>query len=67
MQRQRHSSEFKEQALIKARQRGAHTLDAVAKELNLPLGTLKVWIGQANKASGSAHAQSLTHDTAAGD
>ena len=37
MQRNRHSSKFKEQALSKARQRGSRTLESVADELNLPL------------------------------
>jgi Transposase len=44
MQRNRRSTEFKEQALSKARQRGTRTLEEVAAELNLPLGTLKGWL-----------------------
>lgn len=44
-----HSPEFKEQALSKARERGSRTLGSIAKELNLPLGTLKGWLGSANK------------------
>ena len=43
MQRIRRTPDFKEQALSKARQRGERTLDEVAAELNMPLGTLKGW------------------------
>ena len=41
MQRNRHSSAFREQALAKARDRGNRTLEAVAREINISLGTLK--------------------------
>jgi transposase-like protein len=44
MQRNRYPSEFKEQALSKARQRGSRTLESIAGELNLSLGTLKGWL-----------------------
>lgn len=44
MQRIRRTPDFKEQALSKARQRGERTLDVVAAELNMPLGTLKGWL-----------------------
>lgn len=44
MQRTRHTTEFKEQALSKARQRGSRTLEEVASELNMPVGTLKGWL-----------------------
>lgn len=44
MQRIKRTPDFKEQALSKARQRGERTLDVVATELNMPLGTLKVWL-----------------------
>ena len=36
--------EFKEQALSKARHRGERTLDEVATELNMSVGTLKGWL-----------------------
>jgi hypothetical protein len=39
MQRMRRTPDFKEQALSKARPRGARTLDDVAAELSMPLGT----------------------------
>ena len=44
MQKMRRTPDFKEQALSKARQRGERTLDDVAAELNMPLGTLKGWL-----------------------
>ena len=44
MQKTRHSPDFKEQALSKARARGSRTLDDVAAELNMSLGTLKGWL-----------------------
>jgi transposase-like protein len=40
----RHSAEFKEQALAKARARGARTIESVADELNLSVFTLKNWL-----------------------
>ncbi len=49
MQKLRRPPEFKEQALIKARQRGTRTLDDVAAELNMPLHTLKGWLKQSRK------------------
>ncbi len=63
MQRSRHSSEFKEQALSKARQRGSRTLKSVADELNLSLGTLKGWLKlSAKHTAGSPHAANLPGD-----
>jgi transposase-like protein len=47
MQNNRYSLEFKEQALLKARNRGTRTLKTIARELNLPLTTLKGWLAQA--------------------
>lgn len=54
MQRTNRTSEFKEQALSKARQRGSRTLEAVAAELNLSLGTLKGWLKASRKAGAQA-------------
>ena len=45
MQRSRHSTAFIEQALAKARDRGNRTLEAVAQEINISLGTLTGWLG----------------------
>jgi len=44
MQRNQHGPEFIEQALSKARERGSRTLQSVAAELNMSLGTLKGWL-----------------------
>ena len=44
MQRNRHSIEFRDQARSKAADRGKRTLEAVALELNVSLGTLKGWL-----------------------
>ena len=38
-----HSREFKEQALLKARGRGARSLASVANDLNMSFGTLRDW------------------------
>lgn len=60
MHRNRRSTEFKEQALSKARQRGSRTLESVASELNMALGTLKGWLKRSGKeAAGLAHAPTL--------
>lgn len=48
MTKLRHSEEFKEQALGKARARGSQTLSELAAQLNLPLGTLKGWLKTTN-------------------
>ncbi|MCW2311497.1 transposase [Rhodoferax antarcticus] len=50
MKRKTYPAEFKEQALSKARQRGAKTLPDIADELNLSLGTLKNWLKESGKA-----------------
>ena len=49
MQINQHSTEFKEQALSKARERGSRTLESVATELNLSLSTLKTWLKTARR------------------
>jgi len=56
MQKNQYSSEFKEQALSKARQRGSRTLESIATELNLSLGTLKGWIKLSNRGEVGATA-----------
>jgi transposase-like protein len=52
MTRNRHSLEFREQALSKVRQRGARSVQDIANDLNMSCGTLRKWIGQANKTEG---------------
>ena len=51
MTRNRHSLEFREQALSKVRQRGARSVQDIANDLNMSGGTLRKWIGQTNKLS----------------
>ena len=58
MPRNQHPPEFIEQALSKARERGCRTLQSVATEMNMSLGTLKGWL----KRSG-AHGAGLPHAT----
>ena len=66
MQRNRYSTEFKEQALSKARQRGSRTLESVANELNISLGSLKGWLKASNhKVADSATLMGLPSDKAA--
>ena len=59
MTRKHHSpyaAEFKEQALTKARQRGKRTLESVANELSMSLGTLKQWLKVPSKKNRSIQA-----------
>jgi transposase-like protein len=46
--------EFKEQALAKVRARGARTVESVADELNMSVGTLRTWIRDARRAAKSS-------------
>ena len=45
----RHSTEFQEQALSKARQRGTRSVQDVADDLNMSVGTLRKWISKSNR------------------
>ena len=66
MQRNQHSPEFKEQALSKVRARGSRTLESVATELNMSLGTLKGWLKRSGlESAGSPHAVTLPGDVPA--
>ncbi|MDH6185313.1 transposase [Polaromonas sp. CG_23.6] len=49
MKTNRHSTEFQEQALSKARQRGTRSVQDVANDLNMPVGTLRKWISKSNR------------------
>ena len=49
-----HSSEFKEQALLKARHRGTRSVISIADELNMAAGTLRKWLSASNKISRAA-------------
>ena len=58
--------ELQEQALSRARTGGVHTLESVAKELNISLGTLREWLKRAGlDAAGLAHAPTLPCDVPA--
>jgi hypothetical protein len=66
MQRDRHSQEFQEQALSKVRARGKRTLESVAAELNMPLGTLKGWLKRSGlEGAALPHAATLPGDVPA--
>jgi transposase len=66
MQRNQRSPEFIEQALSKARERGSRTLQSVAAELNMSLGTLKGWLKRSGPAgAGLPRAASLPGDVPA--
>ena len=67
MQKIQHSREFIEQALSKARGRGSRTLESVATELNMSLGTLKGWLKRFSPAGAALpHAATLPDDLPAG-
>ena len=65
MRRNQYTQEFKEQALSKARQRGQRTLESVANEINVSLGSLKGWLKMSNKQAPSSTSVSLPCDTGA--
>jgi hypothetical protein len=66
MQRNQHTPEFIEQALSKARERGTRTLQSVAAELNMSLGTLKGWLKRSGSQEAvSPHASTLPADVPA--
>ena len=54
MPRKNHTTEFRDLALSKARERGASTLEEVANELNMSLGTLKGWLKMQSKTYAAA-------------
>jgi hypothetical protein len=49
MKKNQYSIEFQEQALSKARQRGTRSVQDVANDLNMAVGTLSKWIGKSNR------------------
>lgn len=66
MPRNQHSPEFQDQALSKARTRGKRTLESVATELNMPLGTLKGWLRRSGfEGAALPHAETLPGDVPA--
>ena len=52
MTRNLHSAEFQEQALCKVRQRGTHSVQDVADDLNMAVGTLRKWLTKSNRKAG---------------
>ena len=63
MTRNPHSIEFQEQALIKVRERGTRSVQDVADDLNMSVGTLRKWISKSNrKAASSGPAVRLPDD-----
>lgn len=55
-----HSSAFQEQALLKVRERGTRSIQNVANDLNMSIGTLKKWISKSNqKAAINTHSAQL--------
>jgi transposase-like protein len=46
----RHSLEFQEPALSKVRQRGTRSIQDVAIDLNMSVGTLRKWISKSTKS-----------------
>ena len=49
MTRNLHSIEFREQALSKVRQRGTRSVQDVAIDLNMAVGTLRKWLSKSNR------------------
>lgn len=55
-----HSIQFQEQALSKVRERGPRSVQDVANDLNMSVGTLRKWISKSNqKAAGNTHSAQL--------
>jgi hypothetical protein len=56
MSRSLHTIEFQEQALIKVRDRGTRSVQDVASDLHMAVGTLRKWLGKSNKTKGEVSA-----------
>ena len=52
MSRISHTIEFREQALIKVRDRGTRSVQDVADDLHMAVGTLRKWLSKSNKKMG---------------
>ena len=50
MSRNLHTIEFREQALIKVRERGTRSVQEVANDLHMAVGTLRKWLSKSNQA-----------------
>ena len=63
MTRNLHSIEFQEQALIKVRERGTRSVQDIANDLNMNVGTLRKWISKSSrKVSASVAVAPLPDD-----
>src|SRR4051794_15944557 len=56
MNRNDHSTEFREQALSKVRQRGTRSVREIAEDLNMSAGTLRKWWAKSNQTVAQATA-----------
>jgi len=52
MNRNLHTIEFREQALIKVRERGTRSVQDVANDLHMSVGTLRKWLSKSNQEKG---------------
>jgi transposase-like protein len=52
MSRNLHTIEFREQALIKVRERGTRSVQDVANDLHMAVGTLRKWLSKSNQEKG---------------
>lgn len=53
MSRNLHTIEFREQALIKVRERGTRSVQDVADDLHMAVGTLRKWLSKSSQAKGA--------------
>ena len=57
-----HSVEFQEQALIKVRDRGTRSVQDVASDLNMNVGTLRKWTSKSNRKVAASGPRALLPD-----
>ena len=57
-----HSIAFQEQALIKVRERGARSVQDVANDLNMNVGTLRKWTSKSNRKVAASDPRALLPD-----
>jgi transposase-like protein len=62
MSRNLHSTEFKEQALIKVRERGTRSVQDIANDLNMNVGTLRKWTSKSNRKVAASDPKALLPD-----
>ncbi len=54
MRRNLHTLEFREQALIKVRERGTRSVQDVANDLHMAVGTLRKWLSKSSQSKGAS-------------